>query len=152
MNNKILFAGLALIIIIAIFGVIFTKKDAAPEYQVSSPEDVVRQYFTAWNNNNWPDMYATMSDGFKKIEPTAKDFISFRNYVLFQNIEGVKVLSVKETFNNKETAEVEYAVEFLLIGGVKRTFSGTFTLRYRQGDIIPGWKLIHPYGNNIDGS
>lgn len=150
MNSKILFFGLALIIVIAILGVILTKKDVTQEYKVSSPEDVVRQYFTAWNNNNWPDMYSTMSDGFKKIEPTAKDFVIFRNYVLSQNIEGVKILAVKETFNDGETADVEYAVEFLLIGGVNKIFSGTFTLRYRQGDIIPGWKLIHPYGKNID--
>ena len=34
----------------------------------------------------------------------------------------------------------------------KQNFSDKFSLKFGQGDIIPGWKLIHPYGENIDTS
>lgn len=153
MNKKILYTGLALIIIVAIVGIFLTDKGSnVQEYNVPSPEDVINQYFISWNNKNWPDMYAAISDGFKKIEPTAKDLASFRNYALSQDITGVDILSVKEKSNNGRTAEVDYSVDFILPGGTKKNFTGTFSLKYREADIIPGWKLIYPYGKNIDTS
>ncbi len=122
------------------------------QYQFPSPEEVVRQYFTSWNSRDWPDMYATISDGFKQIEPTAKDLATFRSYAESQSITGVKIISIEEKSKDGTTASVDYSVEFTLTDGTVRPFSGTFTLKWREGDVIRGWKLIHPYGDKIDTS
>ncbi len=153
-NKKkiVLIAAFLLFFIGGIAYISLLPKDEPPEYNVPSPEEVVRQYFTAWNSKNYPDMYAAISDGFKKIEPTAKDLRTFRAYAESQDITNVKILSIKEASNDGQTASVDYSVEFLLSDGKKSRFDGTFTLKYRQGDVIPGWKLIHPYGENIDTS
>ena len=136
-------------------GMIFislSNGNANVEYEVPSPEEVVKQYFNAWSSKNYPDMYAAISDGFKKIEPTAKDLSTFKKYAESQGIDNVRILLIKEASNDGQTAAVDYSVEFLLSNGKKSQFGGTYTLKYRKGDIIPGWKLIHPYGENIDNS
>ena len=120
------------------------------EYEQPSAAEVARLYFTAWNDKNYADMYSTLSDGFKRIEPTAKDLESFRQYVISQNIKGVTILALKETSNDGVTATVDYDVELVNADDTKTPFRGTFTLKYRKGDIIHGWKLIHPYGENVD--
>ena len=150
MNKKILFIGLGVIIFAALIGVFTTDKQEVQEYMVPLPDDVVKQYFTAWNDKRYQDMYATISDGFKKIEPTAKDLTTFKEYVDSQNIKKINIKKIEEKFNDGLTAQVEYLVEFILADDEKKEFAGTFTLKYRQGDIILGWKLIHPYGENID--
>jgi len=130
----------------------FQPTKADDKYQRPSSEAVVRQYFSAWSNEDYANMYATISDGFKKIEPTANSLVSFRDYAESQGINNINILSIKEKSNDGRTAEVDYSVEFLLSSGQKQKFDGSFTLKYRKGDIIPGWKLIHPYGENIDTS
>ncbi len=148
--------GIAIIAVIFVAGLIyvqFTKQnEVADNYKIAAPEEVVRQYFTSWNNKDWPNVYATISDGFKKIDPNAKDLATFRNFSSAQGIEVINVLIIRETSNDGTTASVDYSVEFILSDESKRPFSDRFTLKYRQGDIIPGWKLIHPYGPNIDTS
>lgn len=175
-NKKILYVGIVIILLIIVIGifVVNSKKQNEENYTTPRPEEVVRQYFTAWNNKNYPDMYATISDGFKRIDPNAKDLAAFRNFANSQGVGGINILNIKlesMTMDGKPVdkkmfgmpgmeAVVDYRVEFILGGGneahentdQKRDFNGTFTLKYRQGDIIPGWKLIHPYGNNIDTS
>ena len=142
---------IAAVFVAGLIYVQFTKQnEVADNYQVAPPEEVVRQYFTSWNNKDWPNMYATLSDGFKKIDPNARDLAAFRNFASSQGIEGVNIISIKETSNDGTTASVGYSVEFVSADGNKRPFSDRFTLKFRQGDIIPGWKLIHPYGPNID--
>lgn len=151
-NKKILYFGLVIIILILVIGIFIQnkKKDLDVVYTVPLPEEVVRQYFTSWNNKDYPNMYATLSDGFKKLEPTAKDLATFREFAGSQGIEEIKIINIEEESNDKTTAQVDYSVEFILNNLEKRSFSGTFTLKYRQGDIIPGWKLTHPYGENVD--
>ena len=153
-NKKkiVLITGFLLLFIAGIAYISLLPKDEQPEYNVPSPKEVVRQYFASWDKKIYPDMYAAISDGFKKIEPTARDLRAFRNYAEPQGIENVNILSIKEISNDGRTAAVEYSIEFVLSNGKKTKFDGTFTLKYRQGDIIPGWKLIHPYGENIDDS
>ena len=101
-RKTIFIFGLILIIAIAIIGIITANKNKQVEevYNSPSPEEVVRQYFTAWNNKNYPDMYATISDGFKRIDQNANDLTSFRNFASSQAIEGVKIISIKEESNN----------------------------------------------------
>src|SRR3989338_579717 len=142
-KNYAIIAAFALFIIAGIVYITLTNDDKIPDYETQSPEKVVEQYFAAWNNENYPDMYAAVSDGFKKIEPTAKDLRAFKSYAESQGIESVNILSIKEISNDGITALVEYSIEFVLSNGKKTKFDGTSTLKYRQGDIIPGWKLIH---------
>lgn len=153
-NKKVLLWGLIVLVAISAAGVAYiqlTQKPARP-YRVPEPVDVVSQYFMAWNARDWPNMYATISDGFKKIDPDAKDLATFGDFAGSQGIEGVSIISIKEISNDGTTASVEYSVEFILSDDSKRQFSDTFTLKFKQGDIIPGWKLIHPYGSNVDAS
>lgn len=151
-NKKILYIGLVMIILILVTGIFIQNKKKSSDvgYTVPLAEEVVKQYFTAWNNKDYPNMYATLSDGFKKLEPTAKDLATFREFASSQGIEKIKIMNLKEESNDGTTVQVDYSVEFILNNFEKRSFSGTFTLKYRRGDIIPGWKLIHPYGDNID--
>lgn len=122
------------------------------EYSIKKPVEVVRQYFESWDKKDWPNMYATLSDGFKRIDSDTKDLASFRDFSNSQGIAGAKVISINEESNDGTTAIIAYFVEFIFSDGSKRNFNDKFTLKFRQGDVIPGWKLIHPYGQNIDTS
>ena len=130
----------------------FSNKKETVDYTIPLPEEVVAQYFTAWNNKNYPDMYATLSDGFKKIDPYAKDLATFKEFSSSQRIENIEIINIKEISNDDSTAAVSYSVNFILADGTERQFSDKFSLKLRQGDVIRGWKLIHPYGENIDTS
>lgn len=155
-NKKILYIGLGILLVIFIMGIILINKlnkdQSIEQYNFPEPERVVRQYFTAWSNKDYVNMYATISDGFKKIEPGAKDLATFTNYVGSQGIKSIDILNIEEKTNDGETVGVDYSVEFILDSGEKRKFDGSFTLKSREGDIIQGWKLIHPYGDKIDTS
>src|SRR3989344_8949050 len=115
-NKKILIIGLLAILLIIIIGVIFVKNTKKSEeiYMTPEPEEVVRQYFTAWGNKNYPDMYAVISDGFKRIDTNAKDLTTFRDFASSQGIEEVNILNIKEKSNDGTTAEIYYSVEFIL--------------------------------------
>ncbi len=150
-NKKILYIGLAVLFVIFAAGVIWeNNKPVEEEFNFPSPEKIVKQYFISWNDKDYVNMYATISDGFKKIEPTAETLQDFKNYVDSQNIKSVEIINIKELSNDGQTASVDYDTEFVLSNGQKQFYKGTFTLKYKQGDIIQGWKLIHPYGENID--
>lgn len=122
------------------------------EYTIKKPGEVVKQYFESWDKKDWPNMYATLSDGFKRIDPDAKDLSAFRIFASSQGVENVRIISIEEESNDGRTTIIAYSVEFILSDGKKQNFSDKFTLKFRQGDVIPGWKLIHPYGPNIDTS
>lgn len=154
-NKRILYVGLTVIALFLFTSIIVINaknKKSVEEYDFPSPEEVVSQYFTAWSNKDYPNMYSAISDGFKRIEPTATTFQDFKNYVNSQGIESIEITKIEETGNNGETAAVSYNVIFLLTSGQKTNYDGTFTLKYRKGDVIQGWKLIHPYGDKIDTS
>lgn len=152
-NKKILYTGLVILFVIFVTGIVWiNSKPKTQNYSFPSPEKAVNQYFIAWNNKDYVNMYATFSDGFKKIEPTAKTLQDFKNYIDSQGIEKVEIKSIKEISNDGQTASVDYDVEFILSNGQKIPDQGTFTLKYRNADIIMGWKLIHPYGKKIDTS
>ena len=136
------------------------------EYSIKKPEEVTKQYFESWDIKDWPNMYATISDGFKRIDSDAKNFQSFIKFAGVQGVSRVEILNLNlesYTMDDQEMprdmpgmpnmqAIVAYSVEFTLSDGGKQTFSDKFTLKFRQGDVIAGWKLIHPYGQNIDTS
>ncbi len=152
-NKKILYAGLTGIFILFVIGIILVnRQEPIPEYAFPEPVEVVRQYFSSWDKEDYSNMYATFSDGFKHIEPSTKNLSLFKQYVQSQQISGVDIIRILEKSNDGSTATVEYAVEFVLNDDSKKPFEGAFTLKYRTGDVIRGWKLIHPYGENIDKS
>ena len=153
-NKKTLIVGILIIALVVVIGILIVNKTKTEEvtYEQPAPEEAVRQYFTAWSNKNYPDMYAVISDGFKKIDPNAKDLATFRNFASSQGIESINILNIEEKSNDETTAQVDYSIEFILSDGSKQEFSDKFTLKFRQGDVISGWKLIHPYGENIDTS
>src|SRR3989344_2405469 len=151
-NKKILYIGLAALFVIFIVGIIIANnRPIEEEYEFPSPKEVVEQYFTSWDNKDYVNMYATFSDGFKKIEPTAETLQGFKNYASSQNIEKVEIVNIEEVNNDGQTASVDYNVIFTSSNN-QVPYEGTFSLKYRNGDVIQGWKLIHPYGKNIDTS
>src|SRR3989338_8769986 len=150
MVNKVVVLSLLLLIVLVGIGFVLTsQQNQTTNFKPSDPEQVVRQYFESWDKKDWPNMYSVISDGFKKIEPTARNLSDFKQYTESQGVEGVNILSIQEQTNDGRTAVVSYSVEFVLSDN-KQTFSDSFTLKFREADIIRGWKLIHPYGSNID--
>lgn len=92
-------------------------------------------------------MYSLVSDGFKKIEPSAASLESFKNEQgkFFEKGDSIKVVKTATISTNGKVAKVDYTIELGLKTG-KQQFSGTYTVR----NTDDGWKLIHPYGNVFD--
>ena len=139
-------------ILIILLPILFISACSTAVLEDSEKENaisVVKTYFESWNHEDYTSMYEQMSDGFKKIEPTANTLSNFTAYAKSQNVESVTVetLEVKKITRTKAT--IDYSVIFM-INNNQIPFSGTFTLKYKPEDSIPGWKMIHPYGDNID--
>lgn len=121
---------------------------SAEDVSKLTPEQVVILYFQAWNDEQYDVMYSLISDGFKQIEPTAKSFQNFKTYMekFYDTASGVRAVEAKESYKNEKEAGVDYKIEITKKDGTKRELSSVYTLRKRAN----GWKLIHPYGENID--
>ncbi len=121
---------------------------SAEDVSTLTPEQVVILYFQAWNDEQYDIMYSLISDGFKKIEPTAKTFDEFKTYMekFYDTALGVRIAEAKETYKTDKEASVDYKIEITRKDATKREFSSAYTLKKRAN----GWKLIHPYGENID--
>ncbi len=141
---------LLITLIILLSGCAYNRYDNDAEYD-DNAVDVVRDYFESWNIKDYNTMYDQISDGFKDIEPTATTLEDFKNYADSQGIDGVKIISLKKTSDKNGLVTVDYEVEFSA-GDKIIPFSGTYTLKYKQDDSTPGYKLIHPYGDKIDKS
>ena len=121
---------------------------SSEDVSVLTPEQVVVLYFQAWNDERYNIMYSLISDGFKQIEPTANTFDDFKPYMekFYDTALGIRVLEAKESYKTDKEAGVDYKIEITNKDGSKKEFSSTYTLKKRAN----GWKLIHPYGENID--
>lgn len=121
---------------------------SSEDVSILTPQEVVILYFQAWNDEQYDAMYSLISDGFKQIEPTAKTFEDFKSYInkFYDTSLGVSVVSAKEAYQNEKEAGIEYKIEIKNKDGTKKPFSSSYTLKKREN----GWKLIHPYGENID--
>ena len=121
---------------------------SAEDVSALNPEQVVSLYFQAWNDEQYDVMYSIISDGFKKIEPTAKTFEDFKSYMekFYDTASEVKIIEAKEAYKNEKEAGVDYKIEITNKDGTKKEFSSIYTLKKRNN----GWKLIQPYGQNID--
>lgn len=156
---------LVLIFILAIIGIVlgFTLKkvDSASEEEgmqktllesdIATPEGVVRAYFVFWREKNYAGMYDLFSDGFKKIEPTAATLEDFSAYAKSQGIDAIEITSIENEYQTEKEAGINYKVTFFVHDKII-PYEGTFTLKYRDQDQKPGWKMIHPYGEHIDTS
>ena len=113
-----------------------------------TPEQVVTLYFQSWNDEKYDVMYPLISDGFKQLEPTAKTFGDFKSYMekFYDTALGVRITEAKESYRTEKEAGVDYTIEITNKDNTKKEFSSTYTLKKR----VDGWKLIHPYGENID--
>ena len=134
---------------------------SSEDISVLTPEQVVILYFQAWNDEQYDVIYSLISDGFKQIEPTAKTFNDFKSYMekFYDTALGVRVLEAKESYSTDKEAGVDYKIEITRKDGTKREFSSVYTLKKRASNAserertrsqVTGWKLIHPYGENID--
>ena len=126
-----------------------------------TPEQVVILYFQAWNDEQYDVMYSLISDGFKQIESTAKTFDDFKANMekFYDTALGVGIVEAKESYKTEKEAGVDYKIEITNKDGSKKDFSSVYTLKKRASNAserertrsqVTGWKLIHPYGENID--
>ena len=139
------------------------KTISSEDVSTLTPEQIVTLYFQALNDERYDVMYSLVSDGFKQIEPTAKTFNDFKSYMekFYDTALGVRVIEAKESYKNDKESGVEYKIEITNKDGTKKEFSSTYTLKKRASNAserertrsqVTGWKLIHPYGQNIDTS
>ena len=120
------------------------------DVSVLTPEQVVILYFQAWNDKKYDVMYSLISDGFKQIEPTAKTFDEFKAYMekFYDTALSVSIVEAKESYRTDKEAGIDYKIEITKKDGTKKELDSVYTLKKRAN----GWKLIHPYGENIDTS
>src|SRR3989338_1280997 len=121
---------------------------SSEDVSVLTPEQVVALYFQAWNDEQYNIMYSLISDGFKQIEPTAKTFNDFKANMekFYDTALGIRIVEAKESYSTDKEAGIDYKIEITNKDGSKKDFSSVYTLKKRAN----GWKLIHPYGENID--
>ena len=153
MSKSVVAITALLLLTVATFAACSTQQkqqlQAQQQIDVSSlqPAEVVRLYYESFDKKDYRTMYALISDGFKEIEPTAKTYELFAAEIdkYFKSGKGIKVVEVKEPEIDGDTAAVGYKIQ-LQLGSGDRELDSVFTLRKRHN----GWKLIHPYGQNID--
>lgn len=123
--------------------------------QQSSPESdiaqkIVADYYTALNNQDYQTMYGFISEGFKKIEPTAATYDDFEEYMskFFDTMEGIEVTSTKMASVGSNEIVVDYVAVMKMKTGGTKELKSSFTVKKKP----EGWRLIHPYGENIDTS
>lgn len=140
--------AIVLILVLAVLLTACAPKEA-PKISQTQAAETVYKYFDAWSRQNYTEMYSLISDGFKKIEPTAKTLQDFEAYAKKQGITKIRINSIIDKQNTGEVAVIDYDVT-LTINGQETPFQSTFTVKKKPYDSPPGWKLIHPYGENID--
>ena len=112
--------------------------------------DIVDLYYKSLNNKNYETMYSLISEGFKQIEPTAKDYQTFELYMKrFSNsFESVEAKDIRLVESFAEAGKVSYNM-FLKPKNVEmQQLNLTTELKIKNNE----WKMIHPYSNKIDGS
>lgn len=111
---------------------------------------IVEKYYTALNEKNYQVMYSLISEGFKHIEPTAKSYDLFATYMnkFYDTSESIRLTKTTGTSASADKVVVDYVAEIVLKNGVIKELKSSFTVKKKP----EGWKLIHPYGQNIDTS
>lgn len=115
-----------------------------------TPRDIVEKYYGAWSQKDYETMYGLVSDGWKRLEPTARSEGEFARFLdgFYNNAKGIRLAFASEQSNTGSEAVVSMALEVELNDGRFVTNNQTLTLRLKD----KGWKLIHPYGDYVDDS
>lgn len=122
-----------------------TEQDKS-NYTFPEPEEVARQYFEAWDRKDYATMYSSLSDSFRKINPNATSLDIFRNFIISQRVESLKVIEIKKISSTSAVARIGYSIEIAFADGSKKNSSGIFSVEMKDGDIIPGWKITSAFG------
>ena len=69
-----------------------------------------------------------------------------KHFRILNHIWENSTTEAKESYNNGKEAGIDYKIEIINKDNTKKEFSSAYTLKKRAN----GWKLIHPYGENID--
>ena len=95
-------------------------------------------------------MYSLISEGFKQIEPTAKDLTTFQQEMskFFDAATSIMVTSTSIRSETPTEVVVDYVALITLKSGTQQELKSGFTVKKKP----EGWRLIHPYGKNIDTS
>lgn len=146
-KHFLLIIGIAVILILVLS--CSSKQKKEQELTTLSPEQVVELYYMSLDSEDYATMYSLISNGFKTLEPTAKDFPTFKSSMakFYESFTGVRINKVKETSNDGKKASVDYSIALFSADGTKE-FKSAFTLKMTP----TGWKLIHPYGEHVDNS
>jgi hypothetical protein len=153
MRPVILMKWLLLLSVILIAGCVEDSSLFTPRIisTANSPEDAVRLYFESWNNKDWRGMYNLISDGFKKIEPTAANYSAFEKFLDASAVKSVKIQLINVTSNDGTTANIDYIVIYNMSNTTAKSESN-FIVKFKPNDKPPGWKMIQPYGEKADES
>lgn len=133
-----------------IVSVLITGCTAPQSSETNTAEKIVIDYYTALNNKDYKTMYGLISEGFKQLEPTAKTFETFSAYIskFFDTAQGIRVTKTTVSSADEQKIVVDYVAEITLLNDNKKDLKSSFTVKKKQ----EGWRLIHPYGQNIDNS
>jgi hypothetical protein len=118
------------------------------------PEEVMRtvaiRYYEALDARDYLTMYGLISEGFKQLEPTARTYGDFEAYMsrFHDTATGIRVASAEVAYATGTEVGVSYVAIITLKDGRESELKSTFTVRKKP----EGWRLIHPYGQNIDES
>ncbi len=121
----------------------------APQPRVEgTPVEIVQRYYAAWAQQDYRQMYALVSDGWKVLEPTAHTEKDFAAYVdgFYTKAKGIRLTFASEQSNTGNEATISVALEVETLDGTFLNTNQSLTLRLKD----TGWKLIHPYGEYKD--
>ncbi len=152
-NKSSLIEKMFLVLFVILLVLVIVQQTGSINQTVSrsTPEGSVRYYFEAWNNKSYDVMYNAISDGFKKVEPTAANLSEFTKLINSSDVNRVDILLINTTSNDGFSANVDFDVIYY-INNVPAPSKSNFLLIYRSDDRVPGWKIIQPYGAKVESS
>ena len=120
------------------------------QYAGLTPKEVTSLYYESFAARDYKTMYALVSDGFKLVEPTAQTYDKFAIEMdrFYDSADEIRFISADESVIDGNSANVNYHIEVRLKSGQIKPFDSAFSLKKQNN----GWKLIHPYGKNVDTS
>ncbi|MFA6022544.1 MAG: NTF2-like N-terminal transpeptidase domain-containing protein [Candidatus Pacearchaeota archaeon] len=150
--NKLAVYVIATALIVTISIVFYTSMGNNSNKIITEDDSAkaVREYFNAWDKKDYGKMYQLISDGFKDNETTAKNFLIYKTYMNSQDVNRVRTIELMLIDKEDSVARIEYSIELISKKGLITPLNEEFTLKYFPNSTIPGWKLIHPYGNFVD--
>src|SRR3972149_5660800 len=109
-NKSSLIEKMFLVLFVILFVLVIVQQAGSINQTASllTPEGSVRYYFEAWNNKSCDVMYNAISDGFKKIEPTAANLTEFIKLIESSHVNRVDIRLINTTTNDGFSANVDF--------------------------------------------